>query len=1358
MNGKRLVYASLVCLVIFTSGPQPAALAHPAIFASTTDTNPQPGNRFFSQPNSVPGPLSGPKPTINVNVNHGYIGQEIIVTGVVPSPIYTKVRIALLFNDTTYTAALVNTTNLSYASTIKIPLTKLTGQAQVCAALTNEPAAEFACTAFTLDTPPPGSVSGSLPTGSLPVRAHASIAAPTPSSTFINLTDRAGTVVYSSTVALDGSFSIGAVTPGIYGYAFSGDLSGGVSAGKMIVEPGKDSKLKPFALASGFDPVTGTPCIGKFDAQVSMVNASTSDSSFGYFGGYSTLSSFTDLFDSVYGTIGMIAGKDYDFGMYLQGVSLPVTFHSHLTKGTGVTVDHVEYHVQKPDHSIVALGSSFTAGDYYSLLHNVMDLPVGRSKLLVAPVVDGVRQCPTTFSIQVDVDPMKDPRVQAGATTTWNSTKNWYDFQGTLISAGGLLPFKYPDPVPDLPLLGPLENSFNAGLHVEGDIRLSGLVHIKIARALANAKIFNQSILDKSQELIDDSVAHIYTDTHDWRKTKVVFVPVKLWEDSFSTTVYKGPLASFWGIVTINASLSVGLDGSVTIEGTIYPFQPNLDATLRNKVTPSLTVSIWVDILLGVASAGADGKVAVSFLMPLRLNTDDPDHPDWVWMDTPCFSVKITLSAWARVNLLFWKHTWNIGSYELVNYSNPSGCTALARAVKQVAPEAVLMPPRVMASPAVASNASGEMLSAYVVDASPAITQTTPTVMASFFDTNLQLWETAMPVSDGLHNVQDPAVGFIGQSQTPIVVWTQTDLTLAQENLAGDDINSYLNKQEIYYRLWNDNSNSWDPAVRLTNDSLPDGRAAIGGDLTGATLAWTVNISGVVTATQSLRIKVTDWDSQNGTWGTISTLNGNGLNPALNAQVSVARNSAFNLKTLAWTVDTDGNSNTNGDRGILACREAATWPTATCDTMGSLPAGSGAESPSLSIDPTTGLLHLAFLVRGKDGDGTSDTGIGNRAMLYSGQANGAGVWSYQALTDHGSPIFAEKPVMLISSSGDESLVFRRFGAAGTNGLLGQLTLIHKPAGGNFSNPSYLTDDGSQHYQLAGAASSGSPSLMLLSVNRGAITPGLAPLPLTASGANVAQSPRLAPAAKYHFSQQSTQTLATAGDPVESLALNNQADLALDPTPDISLPHALQGTTVAITLTLRNLGLGVAISNNPPIEVCLHNGVPPNGNQLGCQDLPANINTLNFNDETQFVFTATRTSGLQPFFARVDSNGYNGLPANDIVTGTLGDIPAPLLTGVFADGSLPNAMDVQWMPPGVPGLGGYRLLRSKTPGGPYELVGETSDTYLPDLMLKLGQTYCYVVQAYDGTGILSPNSSEGCGMLPLLNFYMPVIRR
>ncbi len=1334
MKGKRFFHTAVILVFLFVTVSQPSGFA-----ASDGAASPNPPDL----PGSVPGPVNGPKPTILLNINHAYLGQAVHVSGTAPAQSYQTVRIAWLFNGATYSAANAAISgNLGYSAVITVPLTSASGQAAICAAVANEPNAEFACAGFNLDTPPAGAVAGKLPAGS--VQASAARHAPSAVSASISLTDRSGAVLYSAPIALDGSFTVSGVAPGIYGYAFSGAVSPGLPSGKVVVDPARTSPLAPILAGSGFDPVNGTICIGNFDVQVGRADASTSDSSFGYAGDYTGFTRYGDLLGASLGAAAALSGKDYDFGGYLEGVSLPITFHTDLQNKTGAVVSGVDYHLQKPDKTIVKLGTSITPGDGYSLLHDVKDFPAGRSKLIIAPVVGGSRQCPKIFSVQVDVDPMKDPHVQAGATTTWNAAQKWYDFQGTLVSAGGLLPFKYPNPEPDLPLLGKIENSFNAGLHVEGTIRLNGVVHLKILRALAAAKVLNQSLFDKSQELIDDSVAHIYTDLHDWHKTRVTFVPVTLWEDSFSTDVYKGPLASFWGIVTINASLSVGLGGQVVIEGTLYPFQPNLDATLRNKVTPSLTVSIWVDILLGVASAGADGNVAMGFSMPLRLNTNDPAHPEVIWMDTPCFSVKVTLSAWARVNLIFTKKTWNIGSYELVNYAKPAGCSALADAIRQADPQAVLAPPRVLGSPALAASASGGMLAAYVADATPAAAQSTPMVTASFFDTNNKTWLPALPVSDGLHNVQDPAVGFIGQAQIPVVAWTQTNLTLAQEEAAGDDINSYTNQQEIYYALFNSNSNTWGTPLRLTNDALPDGRAAISGDLSGATLAWTVNTAGALTNLRSLRIKVTDWDQQSNAWGPVYVLNGNGANPAMNSQVSVTRSP--NLKALAFTLDVDGDIKTNGDRHILAAREAANWGSAVFDDMGTQPAG--AESPSLALDQNSGQLRLAFVVRGKDGDGLSDTGIGNRAVLWTGQSNQNGAWTYQMLGDQGSPVYAEKPNLLVDANGAVSVVFRRFGAAGSNGLLGQLALAHLPAGGSFSNPGYLTDDASQHYQAAAALNPGLPGLAILDVNRAALAPGASPL----------TADQLKPAAPYQTALLAYQRLSTNGDAVESLLVNDQADLALDATLVISPQHAAAGFPVSVAVTLRNLGLQAASKMNTPIQVCLYNGAPPNGSLVSCQGLPANLNSLNYNDHLKFVFNLARGVGLQPLYASVSSGGYNGPAANDTALGSLGSYGAPLMTGVFADGSLPNALRVQWLPPNAASLGGYRLLRSKTAGGPYELVGETSGTTLPDLLLQLGQSYCYVVQAYGSDGVLSPYSAEACAALPLLRLYFPALRR
>jgi hypothetical protein len=70
-----------------------------------------------------------------------------------------------------------------------------------------------------------------------------------------------------------------------------------------------------------------------------------------------------------------------------------------------------------------------------------------------------------------------------------------------------------------------------------------------------------------------------------------------------------------------------------------------------------------------------------------------------------------------------------------------------------------------------------------------------------------------------------------------------------------------------------------------------------------------------------------------------------------------------------------------------------------------------------------------------------------------------------------------------------------------------------------------------------------------------------------------------------------------------------------------------------------------------------------------------------------------------------------------------------------------------------------VLRSQTPGGPYELVGETTGDVQYDLGLALDQTYCYVVHAYDRSGLISPNSQEVCNLVPSPagnTVYMPLL--
>ena len=129
----------------------------------------------------------------------------------------------------------------------------------------------------------------------------------------------------------------------------------------------------------------------------------------------------------------------------------------------------------------------------------------------------------------------------------------------------------------------------------------------------------------------------------------------------------------------------------------------------------------------------------------------------------------------------------------------------------------------------------------------------------------------------------------------------------------------------------------------------------------------------------------------------------------------------------------------------------------------------GIDSPSIDIDPlsSAGMPQFAFIVRTKDGDGLTDTGIGNQGQLWRAYFDVTGLHSAPVM-DGADFIYAERPLLRSTPSGRAQLIFRRFGTVGTPGELGQLTLAVSPASdGSFSPPLYLTgDDARQHWQPA----------------------------------------------------------------------------------------------------------------------------------------------------------------------------------------------------------------------------------------------------------------------------------------------------
>ncbi|UCG34066.1 MAG: hypothetical protein JSU68_05405, partial [Phycisphaerales bacterium] len=405
-----------------------------------------------------------------------------------------------------------------------------------------------------------------------------------------------------------------------------------------------------------------------------------------------------------------------------------------------------------------------------------------------------------------------------------------------------------------------------------------------------------------------------------------------------------------------------------------------------------------------------------------------------------------------------------------------------------------------------------------------------------------------------------------------IVAYTENTMTLPEQEAVGNDLPANLMRQEIFAAYWD--GTTW-TITQLTNDVLADGRAALAGDAAGATLAWTRdNGDGDITTRDDLRIAVRNYDYSTSSWDPMEILN------ALqsDSQVSVARSGG--TAVLAWSAEGDSDLNTNADR-FIAVAEHLTggW---VVNIPSALPAG--AELPSVAINPLDTTVELAMTVRGKDGDGISDTGaLTDQAALHFASRDGGGVWSSSPLLEDGLPIRAERPRLVIGDDGESLLLFRRFGEAGTNAALGQQALMQKAPGGTaFSDPLYVTNESRQHWQQALAVNSLGQAAVC-NVSRAPIDVGG-----TAAPAPVAVSKVF-----------DTVELAGGNDPVEAFVIDPGSDPALVPQLTASEQHAAPGSTVQVTATLRNLG-------RTPVSdptVSFYAGTPETGTLLASITVP-----------------------------------------------------------------------------------------------------------------------------------------------------------
>jgi YD repeat-containing protein len=1319
MNVKKFSYKIFALLLV-------SAMLLPLIMDARQAALASPG----WQAEAIPAPINGDTPiaTVNLNPASGYITQGLTVSGETNTPA-EQVRLAWIYGDglQTLTAALVDTAGSSYSAQIGVPVDALPGPAQVCATVAGSAEAQFTCADFTITEPPPGRVTGQLPAEALKGVQSFNV-------TF-HLFDRTGQSVYSTPVAQDGTFALDSVAAGTYSAAVEGDIAQQTYFSDVVVFPEGDAVVSmPIYLPLDFY-LDGTFC-AETAAKVTQVAGSPSHLNDGGIvepqpWKYDALMPGPKPKPSSAGA--------YDFGLYISGVPLQVSFSSYAQTTGGAQVQRVDYYIRVGQAAPTLVGSSNTKP--FTASFDVGALPQGQVTLLVVPVVEGRSLCVTEKVIQMVADPMKNPIMQPGASTEWDAISSAYYFSGMIPDVGGLLPAIYD--TPSIPLFGVFQNRLSAGVLVEGFLHLDGRVAVMVMDAQALARLMNIDAVNEKVDLVPGGKnlkQWINPDQLDEVAGKIP--PMKLASFKQDLTLFSGPIIAVPPWVVVRASISVGVAGDLTFTGGVFPFVPTVELAMIPSIEAWLGFGLAVDVIFGIAGAEAKIVPGIGVALPLLIN---PADDRLVWFDDPCLSIYVRLIIQGR--FLFF--TFGILDEEIVKEKIPANCNPYMPNGQWQSTAGTLSNPAVLETPALAASPDGQMLMVYVED--PGREVPSPRIMARLKAAGSDEWGTPEALTDGSTSVSDPVATFAGPSNTPMIVWTQN--TLPSDTPPDTDLGEVLNHQELYASNWD--ASGWLTATRLTDDLVGDGRPALASDTQGATLAWTRDTDGDLSTRTDQRIAVQEWTPDpggtGGSWEAMQLLSGS-PSGGMNSQVSAARMYFFdpangqeiNSRILAWTFDEDADPNTNADRQIaLATPAAGGW---NAWLAGEDTARGDSPSVSLSLN-SPGNATLAFLVRGLDEDGQTDTGmISNQAKLWTAQVqlgDGSVTNVMPVLTEEGAPTRAEAPKLTSTPGGETLLVFRQFGQAGSSLGLGQTSLSRLDNSTMaFSQPLMLTDEARQNWQAALAIDPLSNQASIVKIGRDPIL-----LVGLNAGSLIAE---LEARSMPRFTWQGLYNPITSDDTLDVLTLLADADPALDPALALSQAHADPGSSVTVTANVRNLGRNAS----GDLTVNFYAGEPGSGTLIES----VLVNSLDFNESAQASIQMTAGSGNQPLYASVTANGENANPDNDLSTGDLGEMPAAFALGVIDSPTYEVSLAVKWQPLDLPGIAGYRVLRSTQPGGPYELVGETTQPVFNDMPVSRGQTYYYVIQAFDENGVLSSLSNEVVGMLPLLTAFLPMLEK
>ncbi len=1272
----------------------------------------------------IPGPGAGPAPSLALSPDRGAPGDTLTVSGVATGEAAgSAVRVQWLAGSATepVVESAIDGSG-AFVATVRVPADAAPGEVRVCAGLTDLPAVELACVPFIVDPPAPGIVDGKLPAGvdrrtpaaisdkslaSAKLRSRAGGAVNQFAATTVSLVDRRGRIVATVVPHAKGTYRFTGVAPGAYTVVQGGAGGKAVAPAPVDVTPGATSVVTSRPVAAQFG------CIAVGDQIPININNMRAQPT--------------------------APAANAHFGTYFSGVPLPVEFSlgnadvfMRVTEFSlpppvpGDRLDGIEYVFADPQGRVVdrVRGSGFTD----VVVFDVGRLPPGISTVTPYPVVNGQVCVPFGFetfrrTIRVVPNPIGS-FARADSTISWvGGIRNdgYYRIRAVLPRIPGL-PLSFPDPpltqVPgtsfDLPIV--VRNEFDARTILRANVKLDGQTTFRSFAAGLGAVVLDRDVLDEEAPL--PLPGNLRLNFLDPRRSSFEVNAPSLLPIRQEFTIYEGTVLDLFGLVQVIGALTAGFQGDVGLFTTMQPFVPNITARVVPEVSALGSVSAGLGAL-NFVSGGARLNTRIGIAVPFSASID----PLAVGADNPCGLLQASVELFVRLSA---------GPVTLLRISSPSypivlpagvplyfpppfcdaGNVSVRVAGEPRVPVAAAMVqalddtldgepsplPAVNPAPSLAVSDDGQRLRVYVEDATAGTDTITPRIVAQFQDAATGAWGAITPITDGSHWVADPVVTWAGSGAAKIAVaaWTERPTTLAEDLAIGDDIGALLARHEISVATFL--NGVWSAPVRLTNDLLPDGSASIAGDATGYTLAWVFDQDGNAATRHDVRLKIREATLDGGVTTTVLP-----SHSALNAEPSVVRRDGATI--LAFTRDYDPANPLSAYRTVeVAYGNAGVFDGSTTVATG--------ESPSLAIT-SDGREWIGFLDRQQNDDLQPIGNFGTRARVQSATRFGNRWYVSSTGPDESggaSEVRGESPVVVTRGT-QAFMVFRSF-ATNTPGF-GQLMLARLD-GPEAVNPFTQLTFGDKHRWFPTAAidpTNGELVSVALDV------PGATPAP-------------------DDYALVTTQ--------MSGLADPALVSLAFDP------PWAAPGTPVEVEATVRNLGLAPTAAD---LVVEFLDGPPGSGSILASEPVGSAVGFL---DSGAAFATIVAREGAQAIWARVRTAGHNANPANDVLSGSLRTLAPPRHVQVqpAPDGS--GSLDVTWLgslpsgedatEPGEPEPApqvGYRIERSDTSGGVRELAGEATGTAFRDALLQSGTPYCYVVIAYDATGLVSPPSAEAC---------------